>query len=282
MASFFIKKITAAGKLLGSVLVILAGITLLLSFYVKKIDDIWKQLGLPQKEGTNFIYSSFKSGSLLFPSKNNFKNILSTDRKALAMELLNYTRQTIQSQDFRTEYERTRMFKKPTRQPKPPKTEEQVRGEKMAEAAKAIYNSEAAARNNADPEMKKTFLASIEYFKKSLLELKDPNNSSVKKEVQNQQLLYETQLNHYKASMQQWETDYPEDVTLLIRQRLQRLMEETKSVDYEAQLIEKNGKKYFTNPAYEAKSIYWKYAFRAGKEITEATRTFAQQWLKEL
>ncbi len=60
------------------------------------------------------------------------------------------------------------------------------------------------------------------------------------------------------------------------------MLETTKDVDFNAKLTEQYGKKRFVNPAYEAKSAEWKMAFRAGKEVTEVTRSFAQQWLNEL
>jgi hypothetical protein len=56
----------------------------------------------------------------------------------------------------------------------------------------------------------------------------------------------------------------------------------TQGIDFNAALKESGGNKVFVNPAYEKKSNKWKMAFRAGKEVTEAARAFAQQWLKEL
>jgi hypothetical protein len=56
----------------------------------------------------------------------------------------------------------------------------------------------------------------------------------------------------------------------------------TKDVAYDAQLVEKNGKKVFADAALEARPAEWKLAFRAGKPATEAARTFAQKWLSDL
>jgi hypothetical protein len=38
----------------------------------------------------------------------------------------------------------------------------------------------------------------------------------------------------------------------------------------------------FANAEYENKPGEWKLAFRAGKEATETSRTFANDWLKSL
>jgi hypothetical protein len=55
-----------------------------------------------------------------------------------------------------------------------------------------------------------------------------------------------------------------------------------KDVDFAAELFERKGVKYFTNPVYERKSDRWKMVFRAGKEVVEVARAFVQQWMLEL
>ena len=86
----------------------------------------------------------------------------------------------------------------------------------------------------------------------------------------------------YQKSVKQWEADFPVKSSQLIKIRLAKFLEITKDIDYSAALTERNGKKFFTNTKYEAMSLQWKMGFRAGKEVTETARTFAQQWLKEL
>ena len=60
----------------------------------------------------------------------------------------------------------------------------------------------------------------------------------------------------------------------------------TADVDYAAELkdAEWQGKKWkvFVNPAYERKSKEWKLAYRVGKPVTDAVRTAAEKWLKEI
>ena len=36
------------------------------------------------------------------------------------------------------------------------------------------------------------------------------------------------------------------------------------------------------NQTYEYKNTEWKQGFRAGKDVTETSRAFAQKWLSEL
>jgi hypothetical protein len=63
---------------------------------------------------------------------------------------------------------------------------------------------------------------------------------------------------------------------------LQQFLDETKDIDFSAELVERNGKKYFANKAYEQKSSRWKMAFRAGREVVEPARVFVKQWLTEI
>ena len=59
-------------------------------------------------------------------------------------------------------------------------------------------------------------------------------------------------------------------------------LEVTSDLNYDAQLVDRNGKKVFADAALEAKPDQWKLAFRAGKPATEAARAFAQRWLSDL
>ena len=51
-----------------------------------------------------------------------------------------------------------------------------------------------------------------------------------------------------KKELSDWEAKYPADQNLYVKQRLHQFMQETESVDFNAELIQKNGKKYFVKP----------------------------------
>lgn len=74
----------------------------------------------------------------------------------------------------------------------------------------------------------------------------------------------------------------PKDPKVMIRKGLQTILTATEGVDFAAATAQKDTKKYFTNPAYEAKPETWKMAFRAGREATEGIRTYLKGWLAEL
>lgn len=85
-----------------------------------------------------------------------------------------------------------------------------------------------------------------------------------------------------KKSQPNTEVLPPKDPKAAIKQALQTVLAATDSVDFSAALGDRDGKKYFTNPAYESKPAPWKMAFRAGRDATEGSRTFVKTWLTEL
>lgn len=70
----------------------------------------------------------------------------------------------------------------------------------------------------------------------------------------------------------------PADPNELIKKRLEKFMEISATVDFEATL---NGAQ-FANPEYEKKSDQWKMCYRAGKAVIAAAREEVAKWLKEM
>lgn len=74
------------------------------------------------------------------------------------------------------------------------------------------------------------------------------------------------------------EKRFPAKAEDLIKQRLEKFLAVSATVDFNAKL---NGS-MFANPEYEAKSGEWKAIYRAGKPVVDAAREEAKAWLKEL
>ena len=71
----------------------------------------------------------------------------------------------------------------------------------------------------------------------------------------------------------------PADPNELIKKRLEKFMEISATVDFDATL---NDLRQFNNPEYEKKSDQWKMCYRAGKAVITAAREEVAAWLKEL
>lgn len=89
-------------------------------------------------------------------------------------------------------------------------------------------------------------------------------------------------LKKYKEDMAKWQTRFPEDSRQMIKNRLKQFIDIAATVDFNAQLKDAYGLKKFVNPAHERKSAEWKQMFRAGKDVTETAKKFAEKWLAEL
>lgn len=70
----------------------------------------------------------------------------------------------------------------------------------------------------------------------------------------------------------------PTDPNELIKKRLEKFMEISATVDFEATLTGSQ----FTNPEYEKKSDQWKMCYRAGKAVIAAAREEVALWLKDI
>jgi len=246
----------------------------------KAYADLWSQLGISKTDGTTQIRESFMFGYLQFYGARNIKKIAQGDRVAVAKDLLAFTKQYVQSEAFKKEYASNRNASKPI-PPPPAKTEEQIRKEKIDEMKADIAKTEKAIKE-VQPNLKKIFEDNLKQQQKMLKEFQDPNNKTMKILIQGEKSNHEYKVNRYNKEMQAWEESMPENPLTLVKKRLQEMLEITKDVDFNAALTEKYGKKVFVNPTYERKHANWKYAFRAGKELTETVRAFAEKWITEI
>jgi hypothetical protein len=122
----------------------------------------------------------------------------------------------------------------------------------------------------------------LDMHKKSLKDYQDPNSKMIDALWQDELAVRESDVKRYKENLKNWEVNYPADYKQLIRSRLERYLEIAATVDFSAELVEKDKKKRFVDPKYEGKNYEWKMIFRAGKDVYEVAKTFSEQWVKEL
>jgi hypothetical protein len=275
------KIIRFSARTLAGVILLFFVANLLFAFRMKQMyGDVWQQLGISKNKGEENIRESFLSGYLHYYGAKNFKNLLTNDRAAIAKDLMAQAKQQLNSESFRKQYEALRNSAKPVEYPYELKSKEEIRKEKIAEMEKSIADAEALVKKM--PEMEKNMKETINLFKQQVKDYKDPNSQMI-------ELFYQSELSNksqreksFKESMDRWNDEYPEDYKQLIRKRLQHFVEVAKTVDFNAQLKEVNGKKKFVNSTYEGKSYEWKQIFRAGREVIEPAIAFSEQWIREL
>lgn len=250
------------------------------SFSRKIADDLWRQLGISQVQGTEHIRRSFATGYSNFYGIRNVKNIATGNRAAVARNLFLYTKTYVNSAEFRSYYAKERASYQP-QEPEAAKTKEDIRREMIAEMEKSIRDSEKAMATMT-PDIKKALQPSIDNARKTLEEYKQPDNKIVEIRYQGELNRYKHEKSKYDEDLAAWETNYPADVNQLIKARLEKYLAIAATVDFGAELTEQNGKKRFVNPAYESKHSDWKMIYRAGVDIYAVIRPLASDWLKTL
>jgi len=276
------RKITwASGFILACMLISCS--FLFSSYQAKKMtDDVWKMLGLSPNNGTAAVKNSFLNGYLYYYGAKNFKNIAVNDRAAIATDMLNYTKEYISGAEFRKQYEDMRKNAKP-QEPvlKPLRSIEEIQKDEISKTEKSIREAEKTIREvNAD--MAKAMQPVLDMLRKNLKDFQNPGHDYFSSIAMGEKYQQEGQLKNFKDDMKKWETDFPENINAFIGDKLKKMLEYTKDIDYNAALIDKYGKKRFVNPAYEGKRTEWKQGFRAGKVVTEQARAFAENWLTHL
>jgi hypothetical protein len=161
------------------------------------------------------------------------------------------------------------------------KTKESIRRDKIEETEKLMKTTEEIIKtSNAD--MKKTMQDILAIHKKNMADYKDPNSQTINMLWEQELFVRESDKKYFEENQKRWEKEYPANYKEIIKVRLQRYLELAATVDFTAELVEKDNKKKFVKPAYEAKNYEWKMVYRAGKEVYDVAKLFAEQWLKEL
>lgn len=184
------------------------------------------------------------------------KAMATGDKVSAAKELFAYTKAYYSSQEFKDQYEQKRQEVKPFVPEVSP--EERDMALAMVKEYEEMYTPEILAM--LPPEAKAGALQSLEDMK-----------------AQAYGEMTETQ-------KKEWEELIPQNPNKAVSKMLEDFLDQTKDVDFSAttKLNPQNKHQVFTNPVYEKKDPQWKACYRAGKELTDEARSFAQQWFAEL
>ncbi|MEJ8842308.1 hypothetical protein WG954_07930 [Lacibacter sp. H375] len=267
-------------KVLSIAAIITAASCSLISFTVRSLgDDFLKQLGLTKPGAEEKIRQGILGGSLDIYGIKGLKSIATGNRAAVAGDILSYTKKYVGTTDFIKNYNEMRDYYKPKFQKL--QTPEEMRSEMIANQKKGIAQIEETIKKS-DAANKPIFEKVLISAKEDLKKVEDPNNKHVVAYAKNYEQGVKQNQQNYDRQIADWEAKYPSNHLLYVKKRLQEFLNETADIDFEAELIVKNGKKYFVNRAYESKGNRWKMAFRAGKDVITTARTFAEKWMSEI
>jgi hypothetical protein len=252
----------------------------LFSFTINKLNaDFLKELGISKTAADKKITESILGGYLNEYGAATAKNIVMSNRAAVTNDLLNYVKQYVNSMAFKNEYQALKESNKPVKNKF--KTPGEMQKETVDAYKKSIAQTEEFLKK-ADAKTKPVFENVLAESRKYLKDAEDPNNKTIAAYAKGYPELIKMNEDSYGRELKKWDDEYPENYLLFVKQRLVRFLEETKEIDFNAELSQKGGKKVFVNPKYEGKSRHWKMAYRAGKEVVEPTRAFVQQWIAEI
>ncbi len=241
-----------------------------------------EQVGIPGNFVKECIWSSFSGGYLNYPSVVSLRKIASGERAAVVREIAEFAKAYARSDEFQRNYKQYRENQKPEK-PSPPRTVAEQRRADKEDMQRQLREAQENLKQTP-AEYRPMLAQTIEMMKQQLKEIDNPENPmySPHMEEMNKQM-YQSQLEEYQNQLAQWERDYPPTPRTMITTWLTRFLEESRGVDYNAKLTEgEYGKMVFVNPVYESKSPHWKMCYRAGRDVVEAGRAAAEQWLKEL
>jgi hypothetical protein len=236
-------------------------------------------LGISEGRAKEAVFDSFMSDAVSIAGKSAAFTALSPDaRVALVNFALTLARTFVESDDFKRRYADHREANGPD-----PLPEGQTAEAILAKQREGFENQVTEMRKLFDqitPEQRATLEEGWRKMREQLTEMETGERRKQLEALLNQQRADQTR--RRDQEMQAFEKVYPADPRALVAMRLRHFLEVTSDLNYDAQLVDRNGKKVFADAALEAKPDQWKLAFRAGKPATEAARAFAQRWLSDL
>lgn len=242
-------------------------------------NEFLKQLGISKEVANEKLVSGFLGGSFDEYGLKKAKTIALGSRAAIVKEVVAYAREYTASAAFLAEYKQMREKNKPT--PFVLKSPDAMQKEMIEEARKGVVEAEASYKK-ADASMKPLFENILNESKKNLANAENPNNKNLAAYKKNYAQAVKDADASNKRQLDDWEREFPANHQQYIKRRLLQFLDETSTIDFNATLVERNGIKYFTNNAYEAKSNRWKMGFRAGQSAVETARALVSKWVEEI
>ncbi len=243
------------------------------------IDDVLGDMKTTKPAVQDFIQSSFGYGMLSYPSACSA--IPEQKRASVVRSVGEFAKAFTATDLFKKWYSSFRDGRKPASPEQMPLAAE-ARSRQVAEIKKQLAEQE-EARASAPADQKAMYNDIVKALKDVLKQVEKVDKSQDAQMDIFVRQANEQSMKEYKEKLAAFEAEFPEgNPKPLVKRRLQRFLDLTKDVDFQARLVKKGDVMVFVKEEYENKDAAWKMAFRAGREAVEAGRAFAGSWLKEL
>ena len=236
-------------------------------------------LGISEGRAKEAVFDSFMAGEVSLAGKPEaFLALPPQGRVAMVNFALNLARAFVESDDFKRRYADHRDANGPDPLPEAPNVDailakQRAGFEEQVEQMRKLFDQ-------ITPEQRATLEAGWKDMRRQLTEMETgPRRAELDQALKQQ---YAALASAREAAMKELDAVWPSDHRSLVANRLRHFLDVSKDVAYDARLADKDGKKVFAEPAFEARPKEWKMCFRAGKPATDAARSFAQKWLSDL
>ncbi len=248
-----------------------------------KMKNILQQIQMDEDGAKNMIWSNCAYSNFYIPNPRTLKSIASAERSSIVETIARYAKDYSSTPEFMNKYNELRENKKPE-PPDKPRSIDEMKEEQRKNIEEGIKNME-ETKSKMPADQQSMFDETIKQFKEQLKEIDNPDNPMYSKEVEDMyKQMYDQQMTEYNNKVAEWKGAYPENnPRSLIKTWLSKFLDETKDVDFKAQTAaDQYNRQVFVKQEYERRSYLWKLCYRAGKDATDAGRSFAQKWLGEL
>ncbi len=195
-------------------------------------------------------------------------------RVAAVNELVAWAKAYFNSPTFKQAWATERDHAKPETNPRGTIDDEMKA--KLAEQMKGIDDARKMLPM-LDPKDRPTMEAQIKQMETLI---KDPKQQAIMREL----IVADRAANdkRFQDDTKKWQEQYPADHNVLLAKRLRDFLAVSADVNFDAALVTRGSLRQFADPQYEQKPADWKLCYRAGRGATQAARTAAAAWLKEL
>lgn len=260
-------------------------LALLLSFFLALRgplfagDDVLQRLGLTPEAAREGVLGPLSGGTPYDDAAYRaFKALPAAARADVVRAGLAWIKAYVTSAEFQEAYRRLRESEKPAAPEPRAGADDQLKAMR-ADMEKSIAEMK---KNMAgmDAETKKQMEAVIQQLRAQMAQMEGDQQKEMLR--QGTALAAAGDKERHQEELGEWERDFPADPRVLIKRRIQEFLAMSAGVDFAARLQPRGDKMIFANEAYEQKAPEWKLCYRAGREATEAARSFARAWLAEL
>jgi len=245
--------------------------------------DALSQLGLTPAAAKEALMAGIGSGwlnhSLAAPA---FRQAPEALRVELAEGAILWAKAYTASPEFQAAYAKLRETRKPSAPVFTGTPEEEFTRQREQQAREQAKGAEEMKKVMASmpPDQRKQMEEAMQQAAAVMKQMDTPEMRKMM--LDGLRMQREQQTREYQEQLARWKEDYPESAAPLIARRITAFLTMSADVDFDAALLQKNGKMRFVKDAYESRASEWKLCYRAGKAPVAAARAAAQAWLKEL